>query len=348
MERMSYMYNFYHTVTLWPSEVRKDLRSGIRAKHSGDLNASEQYLQRAWTIAKSLPISVFGSEPHLKVSGIAICLASVLEQNHKPERAFEVYEEAFEMMPQQSETLSGKEKVRSVGIAYKLGEMAGAVKGKEDTEEGYLCLAVEALLKDKDDSERQTREGQGLMGNNVNMNDDAAMKMFELPQWATKIDIAAPFEALGSFYARTGRLESAMALYLHTMSILIPPPPQSSSVEDRCRGAQVMTALSDLIMRNPEFNSVSEALRQAELWSKKALDIATQHSSRLNNVVHCDAVLVAAAYNIGILKKMMGDKENARFHFEQSLKVSKMIGMQEGIQNAEEALSKVDEEMQYV
>lgn len=44
----------------------------------------------------------------------------------------------------------------------------------------------------------------------------------------------------------------------------------------------------------------------------------------------------------------MGDKENARFHFEQSLKVSKMIGMQEGIQNAEEALSKVDEEMQYV
>lgn len=65
-----------------------------------------------------------------------------------------------------------------------------------------------------------------------------------------------------------------------------------------------MTALSDLIMRNPEFNSVSEALRQAELWSKKALDIATQHSSRLNNVVHCDAVLVAAAYNIGILKKV--------------------------------------------
>jgi hypothetical protein len=43
---------------------------------------------------------------------------------------------------------------------------------------------------------------------------------------------------------------------------------------------------------------------------------------------------------------MMGDKENARLHFEQSLKVSKMVGMQAGIQNAEEALSKVDKELE--
>jgi len=38
----------------------------------------------------------------------------------------------------------------------------------------------------------------------------------------------------------------------------------------------------------------------------------------------------------------MGDKENARLYLEQSLKVSKMIGMGAGIQNAEEALRKVD------
>lgn len=41
---------------------------------------------------------------------------------------------------------------------------------------------------------------------------------------------------------------------------------------------------------------------------------------------------------------MLGDKANAKSHFEQSLKVSKLIGMEEGIQNAEKALKTVDKE----
>lgn len=41
----------------------------------------------------------------------------------------------------------------------------------------------------------------------------------------------------------------------------------------------------------------------------------------------------------------MGDNENARLHFEQSLKVSKMLGMEAGIQNAEDALGRVDKGM---
>jgi tetratricopeptide (TPR) repeat protein len=173
-----------------------------------------------------------------------------LEENHKLERAFEVYEEALERLPERWDGLSGKEKLRAVGIAYKLGEMAGAMTGKEEKEEGYLAWAVESLLKSvKDDSERKTREGFESRSENSN---DA----LQLPEWATNIDIAAPFEALGSYYARTGKLEYvpanlmlnffllisgdnfryAMALYLQAISVLIPPPPQSSSVEDRCRG----------------------------------------------------------------------------------------------------------------
>jgi SPX domain protein involved in polyphosphate accumulation len=41
-----FRYEIYDTLTLWPPEVRSDLRSGLRAKHRGDLDASEQYLQR--------------------------------------------------------------------------------------------------------------------------------------------------------------------------------------------------------------------------------------------------------------------------------------------------------------
>jgi hypothetical protein len=42
----SYRYEIYDFLTLWPTEVRSDLRSGLRAKHRGDLDASEQYLRR--------------------------------------------------------------------------------------------------------------------------------------------------------------------------------------------------------------------------------------------------------------------------------------------------------------
>lgn len=70
-----------------------------------------------------------------------------------------------------------------------------------------------------------------------------------------------------------------------------------------------MTSLSDLILRNPDSQSVSETLHQAELWSKKALEIAMQHSSasNINNVLqdpNCDVALAFAAYNIGILKNV--------------------------------------------
>lgn len=70
-----------------------------------------------------------------------------------------------------------------------------------------------------------------------------------------------------------------------------------------------MTALSDLIMRNPDSKPVSNKLYQAELWSQKALDISMRHSSTsvITNVAQnptCHAALAVAAYNIGILKQV--------------------------------------------
>jgi hypothetical protein len=66
-----------------------------------------------------------------------------------------------------------------------------------------------------------------------------------------------------------------------------------------------MTALSDLIMRNADSKPLSEILHQAELWSKKALEIAMQHSSaNVGQHQNCDVVLAVAAYNIGILKEV--------------------------------------------
>jgi hypothetical protein len=45
-------------------------------------------------MAKSLPLNLFGSEPLLKTTGIAIVLAGVLEDDGKKEEAYKVYKEA--------------------------------------------------------------------------------------------------------------------------------------------------------------------------------------------------------------------------------------------------------------
>lgn len=39
-------YEFYTMFTIWPKEVRSDLRAGIKAKNQEDLGLSERYLRR--------------------------------------------------------------------------------------------------------------------------------------------------------------------------------------------------------------------------------------------------------------------------------------------------------------
>lgn len=39
-------YQFYALFTIWPKEVRSDLRAGIKAKNQGDLEMSEKFLRR--------------------------------------------------------------------------------------------------------------------------------------------------------------------------------------------------------------------------------------------------------------------------------------------------------------
>ncbi|KIK60118.1 hypothetical protein GYMLUDRAFT_85491 [Collybiopsis luxurians FD-317 M1] len=89
------------------------------------------------------------------------------------------------------------------------------------------------------------------------------LPLLPLPSWMNKTDIGAPLGALGAFYAQAGRLEPpwfAMPLYLNAISLLVPPAPKKSSVDDRRRDAQLMTNLSELIMRGTP-------TLQAEAWA---------------------------------------------------------------------------------
>ncbi|KAG5721884.1 hypothetical protein E4T56_gene14778 [Termitomyces sp. T112] len=345
------VYYFYGMVTLWPTELRTDLRNGLRARDKGDLELSTKFLQRAWEKSKTLPIKDFKDQPHLKTSGIAVLLASILEADGKRERAYDIYLESFEQLQQAGmEELSGPEKLRAIAIAYKLGEMANKLQRRED-EESHLVWAVETILKsvfrlgDQPEGSEQADHANCVLetARAQSRNPDTLTMLSELslPEWATKTDIASPLEALATFYAEAGRVDFAMPLYLRAISVLVPPSPEGSTDEEKCRGAQLMANLAELIIRNHSKPS-EEILHQAEAWALQGLQITMKAKEKLPNInATCELAFAVALFNIAALRRMAGDNAEAKRLFALSLKQSKSIGLQSGVEHAEQALKEL-------
>lgn len=140
-----------------------------------------------------------------------MCLAGVLESRGKLDAAYAVYQDALSRLQEAGtkEPLSGPEKLRAVAISYKLGEIAAALD-KPEEEEHHLVWAVEALLKSVMPIDQSHGNISVLDHKNIQHSDSETQTMIlelALPDWATKTDVAAPFEALGSFYAQYGKLE---------------------------------------------------------------------------------------------------------------------------------------------
>ncbi len=160
-----------------------------------------------------MPLASFGEEPRLKTSGLAIILSGVLEDSHEMERAYRIYKEGFMQMfngpTNVEESLSidllklfnVAERIRAVSIAYKLGELSQELQKSLAEEEKWLVWSVEALLKTVLQGSPASSK---IAGSILNMSD--LVGELELPSWAMLHDFAAPFDALGSFYARTGNI----------------------------------------------------------------------------------------------------------------------------------------------
>ncbi|KAJ3715252.1 hypothetical protein DFJ43DRAFT_1102677 [Lentinula guzmanii] len=328
----------YQTLTMWPPEVRSDLRNAVRAKHKGDLESSEQHFHRAWNTIQTLPIDLLGSQPYLKLTGMAVALADVLELSNKKQNAYDVYVHALKLLQQDQvkATLTGPERLRAVAISSKLGELAKELKRSKTEEEKWLVWAVEELLRivkgpSKDDSSEDVDyRHQGSFN----------LPMLALPSWISKTDIGAPLEALGSFYAGSGRLDFAMPLYLQAISLLIPPAPKKSTPEDRCRGAQLMGNLSEMIMRGAP---TPETLHQAEAWASQALAVTKKARADASKpIVQCEEVYAAALFNVATFRDMAGDKKVARSLYRDGLEHARSIGMTEGVVEASRALHRLD------
>ncbi|KAI0631240.1 hypothetical protein C8Q77DRAFT_1061954 [Trametes polyzona] len=343
------VYQFYTTFTMWPPEVRGDLRAGIKAKHQGDLDLSARYLKRAWDTAQTLPLTAFSTQPHLKLSGIAVALAEAYEGTNRPQEAYDIYRTALVQL-QAAKDLTGQERMRAVAIAHKLGEMAEVYQQGPEEAERWLTYAVEEALRVVKD-ESATAKGKKPTGTDEPEGEVGTMLAeLDLPWWVRKIDVAAPLEALGRFYAQEGKNEYAVTLYLQAIGMLMQPPPnqKNASVEDRCRGAQLMNNLSDIMVRGPPPTN----LKYAESWARQAQGVIektrtlpeAQRAEAAEDMAVCEQTLAAVLYNLGALLEMGGKQDDAKQAFQESLDQAKRIGMRSGAMEARSALRRLERE----
>lgn len=363
------LYEFYTSFTLWPEQVRGDLRAGIKARNQGDLSLSERYITRAFQTALSLPYQTFAPYPYLKLSGIASLLSEVASDRHSREALQIAWElgagpsEQHSPLPNAEKTpstvvegvpgwscytLCKEERLRRVALAYKLSQMAS--ERDLDEEEKWLIWAVEEVLR---------LSGLGMTKANSDANIKAqentgssALEDLELPSWMSKTDLGAPLEALGALYAKKGRIEYAMPLYLQAISLLLPPKENNVSVEDRCRAAQLMNNLSELIMRRPP---TPEVRAQAEAWARQALGIIERAQAQPKSSQWfgwgqpaddgrevCEQALGVVLFNLGSLREMSSDLDGAKKLFEKSAEQCSKMGIREGVVEAQEALRRVE------
>ncbi|CDO74577.1 hypothetical protein BN946_scf184583.g4 [Trametes cinnabarina] len=334
------VYQFYTTFTMWPPEVRADLRAGIKAKHQGDHDLSARYLQRAWETAQTLPHAAFKSEPHLKLSGIAVALAEELEASNRPQEAYDIYSTALAQL-RAAKDLSGRERMRAVAIAHKLGEMAEIYQQGSEEEEQWLTFAVEEALrvvKDEGVAPKVIKSAEEPDGE-----DGAMLAELSLPWWVRKVDVAAPMEALGRFYAREGKNDYAVTLYLQAIGMLMQPPPgqKDASVEDRCR-------THEQPLRPDGAGAPPTNLKFAESWARQAQGVIEKTrtlpgaKSDPENMDLCEQTLAAVLFNLGALLEMGGKYDAAKQSFQDSLVQAKRIGMRAGAMEARSALRRLE------
>jgi hypothetical protein len=155
--------------------------------------------RRSLQTALSLPPDRFSPSPYLKLSGIAITLCEVLEQDNKPKEAYEGYISALDHLRQNWFVLTNEEKLRGISLGQKLGEMADTYQLGEAEEERWLTWSVEEVLK-------LAKTIGSPMPASKNEENHLVLSDLELPKWVSVADIGAPLETLGAFYARTGKL----------------------------------------------------------------------------------------------------------------------------------------------
>jgi tetratricopeptide (TPR) repeat protein len=190
----SYRY-FFSAVYKYPEEIRKNLRKGLYYQnYRNDPNRAVNYYQTALNEAFN-DAELDNASP--EVTGIMIQLGSLYEELGRIRDAANVFTMAFDAIVTPNDTpakLDGKMKLKSIGLAQKLGDLHQILKQDEQAEK-YYVWSVEQLLQSQSEVAQSNNDSS-------NLNNLFSKKLdMHLPPWMTFTDLGASLEALASFYS---------------------------------------------------------------------------------------------------------------------------------------------------
>ncbi|KAJ9477529.1 hypothetical protein PHBOTO_001088 [Pseudozyma hubeiensis] len=141
------LYEYYTSFSAWPVSIRDDLRAAIKARNRGDARRAESYFRKALTTARGIKAELNeptptpkgspkgeAGEAMLKISGIAIALAALLEGEGQVEESYNILEDVWEEVMERGKYVnvgqekgevkrSDRDRMRAVQIAQKLGTL---------------------------------------------------------------------------------------------------------------------------------------------------------------------------------------------------------------------------------
>ncbi|KAF9495054.1 hypothetical protein BDN71DRAFT_916479 [Pleurotus eryngii] len=140
---------------IWPENVREDIAEFLLYLAEQDLDKAGVALQSAIFAVLRRPVAELGSNPHLKVTGLLVLYARILENNDKGAFAYKVYNTAWEYLCEMRKRgpLTEPELIRMMAIAAKLGLLSDDA----EVEMKWMSWAVDECRKWK-----QSRNDEGF------------------------------------------------------------------------------------------------------------------------------------------------------------------------------------------
>ncbi|KAF9905011.1 hypothetical protein EC991_002074 [Linnemannia zychae] len=222
--------------------------------------------------------------------------------------------------------MDGPTRLKTVGIAQKLGDLYHALK-KDQQAERYYLWSVEQLMKNHDQIQARTPAAHNSEEERLqNARDKEAMKkqfsFDNLPSWMTKTDLGASLEALGGFYTSKGVYSNALPLYMRALSLIEP---------NSCHAAVLMCNISDAFAG---LGNVDDATG----WAERGLKVGKAQSGQ-----ECDESCGVILYNLGMLHEMKGDVLKAQDYYKQSKQHGLQTGFNQCIVESNKALRRMKE-----
>lgn len=320
-------YTFYpKSEEVFPKDIKKILRLALLAERNGDLVQSKKCFMDAYEHGK-MELDL------MKLSGIGIRWASMLERFQEFKEAKEVYTKVYKELEKGIAIGKGKGdegfvKMRMVSVAQKLASISEDQKEVER----YLAWSVEELLKLTLPQGNRSRE-------NGKEKERIVLGELDLPEWVKEVELGSCLESLGDFYAKHGPPEYSLTLYLQALSILLPPKPRQKepTILEKCHASIIMNNISQLHVQRKPYK-----IKESREWLKKALELIPVGKDLTDEErFECLKNRMVIEENLGTLDEMMGDFGNAKQRFSGGKMVAEELGVRSWIDRCDENLNRI-------